>query len=207
MKRTTCRNTLMFFMLLVLPENGVFSQNADIRILRALNSPEQLPADNFYKFISDSHSYIIIAGNISLGAAGFIRNDDSTKKKALEMAAASLATLAITQGLKFSINRQRPFVTYPDIMQKTRAGDPSFPSGHTSAAFSFATSISLSYSKWYFVVPSYAWAGTVAYSRMRLGAHYPSDVLAGALIGTGTAWLTHYVSGQLNGKNSGLKSP
>ena len=98
--------------------------------------------------------------------------------------------------LKYSVNRDRPFVTYPDIIQKSKA-IPSFPSGHTSSAFATATSLSLAYPKWYIIVPSYAWAGTVGYSRMHLGVHYPSDVLAGALIGSGCAYLTFKVNQKL----------
>lgn len=188
-------SAVLFFLLV---SGNVFSQNADIRLLRSLNSPEQLPADGFYRFISDSHYYIIIGTNLTLGAAGLVKHDRITQQKALEMAISSIATVGISQALKYTINRERPFVRYPDIVKKTGAGDPSFPSGHTSAAFSAATSMSLSYPKWYVVVPSYTWAGMIGYSRMRLGAHYPSDVLAGAVIGSGTAWLTHYVTRKLN---------
>lgn len=63
--------------------------------------------------------------------------------------------------------------------------------------FALATSLSLSYPKWYIIVPSYAWAGSVGYSRMDLGVHYPSDVLAGAVIGAGSAWLTYYINKKL----------
>ena len=103
----------------------------------------------------------------------------------------------ITEAMKYSINRTRPFITYTDIVKKSAAGSPSFPSGHTSSAFAMATSLSLTYPKWYIIVPSICWAGTVGYSRMDLGVHYPSDVLAGALVGAGSAWLTYYVNKKL----------
>jgi len=74
----------------------------------------------------------------------------------------------------------------------------SFPSGHTSEAFSTATALSLKYPEWYIIAPAYLWAGSVGYSRMNLGVHYPTDVLAGALLGTGTAFLTLKVNEWLN---------
>jgi undecaprenyl-diphosphatase len=58
--------------------------------------------------------------------------------------------------------------------------------------------LSLAWPKWYIIVPTYTWAGTVAYSRMDLGVHYPSDVLIGALVGAGSAWLCHEVNKKLN---------
>ena len=86
----------------------------------------------------------------------------------------------------------------PDIIKKSKAGSPSFPSGHTSGAFASATSVSLAYPKWYIIAPSFAWAGSVAYSRMHLGVHYPSDVLAGAIIGSGSAYISFKINQKLN---------
>ena len=99
------------------------------------------------------------------------------------------ATIVETYALKYIVKRPRPYITHPDINALNTEGSPSFPSGHTSAAFGLATSLSLHYPKWYVVVPSFAWAGLTGYSRMYLGVHYPTDVLAGAALGASTAWL------------------
>ncbi len=126
-------------------------------------------------------------------SAGLIQKDSTLKWQGLENFSAQALNGLLTSGLKYIVNRPRPFVTYPDDIQKHgSAGSYSFPSGHTSMAFAAATTISLQYPKWYVIVPAYAWSSTVAFSRMYLGVHFPSDVLGGILLGSGTAVLTHY---------------
>ena len=49
------------------------------------------------------------------------------------------------------------------------------------------------YPRWYVVIASYLWAAGVAYSQLYVGAHYPTDVVAGALIGTGCAVVAYCV--------------
>ena len=75
------------------------------------------------------------------------------------------------------------------INRDTESGGESFPSGHTSSAFCTATELALRYHTWYVIVPSYLFATSVAWARMYQGVHYPSDVLAGAVVGAGSAWL------------------
>lgn len=190
---------LALFILLIIPV-GLFSQNIDIKLLRSINSAEAVPSDNFFRFVSNSDVYLVLGIPAGMATAGLIKNDKELFRNACVTLAATAINSGITTALKYSVNRDRPFVTYPDITKKSSAGTPSFPSGHTSGAFAAATSVSLAYPKWYIIVPSYAWAGTVAYSRMDLGVHYPSDVLAGALIGTGSAYLTYIVNKKLNNK-------
>lgn len=111
------------------------------------------------------------------------------------------SALALTTALKYAINRQRPFIKYPnDIVGRDKVGPYSFPSGHTTSAFATATALSLSYNKWYVTVPSYLYAGFVGYSRMRLGVHYPTDVLGGAIIGIGAGLLTWKLDKFINRK-------
>ena len=192
--------SLLIFLFFLIP-TAIFSQNIDVRLLRLINSEETLNSDKYFRFITNSDTYAVIGTPIILASAGLIRDDDKMLRNAFVMAAASIINAGVTGALKYSINRERPFETYPDIVKKANAGSPSFPSGHTSSAFATATSLSLSYPKWYVIVPSFAYAGTVAYSRMYLGVHYPSDVAAGALIGAGCAYLTYKVNKALQNNN------
>ena len=108
----------------------------------------------------------------------------------------SFATaFALTEGLKWTVQRPRPYIAWPDELHPVRTTfGYSFPSGHTSLTFATATSLCLCYPKWYVIVPSVIWAAGVGFSRLYLGVHYPSDVLTGALIGTASAVLVYNLS-------------
>jgi membrane-associated phospholipid phosphatase len=187
---------LLFLLLLSLPFS-LSSQSLDIKILRSINSPLTLPSDKYFQLISNSEACIVILLPVGMGSVGLMKHNDRLFRNACVTIAAIAVNEGITEIMKYSINRNRPFVTYPDITKKSAAGSPSFPSGHTSSAFLTATSLSLAYPKWYIIVPTFTWAGTVGYSRMHLGVHYPSDVVAGAVVGAGSAWLTYYVNKKL----------
>ncbi|MCX6321295.1 MAG: phosphatase PAP2 family protein [Bacteroidia bacterium] len=188
----------LFVLLLLFFPGCMFSQNIDIKLLRSFNSPETLPSDKFFQFVSNSDAYIVLGIPAGMGTVGLIRHDDQLFRNACVTLAATVVNFGVTTAMKYSFDRERPFVTYPDITKKSDGGSPSFPSGHTSMAFATATSLTLAYPKWYIIVPSYTWASTVAYSRMDLGVHYPSDVLIGALVGAGSAWLSYAVNKKLN---------
>lgn len=93
--------------------------------------------------------------------------------------------------LKRFYQRPRPHQVMPQVTARqntldrriTMGDSYSFPSGHATLSFALATSLSLSHPRWYVVAPSLTWAAAVALSRMWVGVHYPSDVLAGALLG------------------------
>ena len=192
--------------LLLLMPICLFSQNIDVDILKAIHNPEPVSSDGFFRFVSDANIYVITGTPVTMAIVGLASHDDEVLRNAVTMAAGTAVSYGIALGLKYTVKRDRPFVTYPeDFADKTGhdySDSYSFPSGHSTTAFATATALTLEYPKWYVIVPSYAYAGTVAYSRMHLGVHYPSDVLAGALIGSGCAWLSHVVNKKLNGKSN-----
>ena len=99
--------------------------------------------------------------------------------------------LGITIVLKGIIGRERPFMdgalnsnawflfTNPALT----FNDPSFPSGHATAGFIFATPFLLLYKKNWIRILALAYGTLVAYARIFIGVHYPLDVFVGSLIG------------------------
>jgi membrane-associated phospholipid phosphatase len=176
------------------------AQNLDIKLLRSINLDGKESYDPTFKVISNSTSAISIATPILIYSVGLINKDSDLKKKGIFIGESFLVNAFITVALKNSIKRDRPFVTYPDIEKESDGGSYSFPSGHTSEAFSTATALSIAFPKWYIIAPSFVWASAVGYSRMDLGVHYPSDVLAGAIVGSGSAFLCYKLNKWINKK-------
>ena len=186
--------------LLFIPVIAANSQNADIDLLRNINLSRNQKYDNTFRFITYTATPVAFGTPLVLYGIGLIENESITKKNAIFIGVSVIAATSLTTLLKYTIKRKRPFETYTDIENLTSGGSPSFPSGHTTDAFALATSVSLTYHKWYIIVPAYLWAGAVGYSRIVLGVHYPSDVLAGAIIGIGMSFLCYKGQQLLNQK-------
>ena len=184
------KQLLLFWWVSVFWGDIICAQNLDYQILKTLNKYQSPSDTRFNKLVSHATGPLSIGVPLVVLGVGLIENNDELKQKGLQTGVAFAMTVGEAYVLKRVFNRPRPYVTYPDLKSLSTEKSLSFPSGHTSAAFSVATSLSLNFPKWYVIVPAYTWAAATGYSRMYMNVHYPSDVLAGAILGSGTAWLT-----------------
>ncbi|MFI6034360.1 bifunctional phosphatase PAP2/diacylglycerol kinase family protein [Streptomyces sp. NPDC051315] len=116
------------------------------------------------------------------------RTPRARRAAARGLASLSLASLTINTLGKRSVRRPRPGLDpVPLVRQlKRQPITTSFPSGHSASAAAFATGVALESPAWGAVVAPVAFS--VAMSRVYTGAHFPSDVLAGAALGAGAAF-------------------
>lgn len=95
--------------------------------------------------------------------------------------------------LKNVIGRGRPFTVDSTVqLLIPEPGEFSFPSGHTLNGFTAATALYLHYHK--AGIAALLFAGLIAFSRMYLFVHYPTDILAGIILGVADAVLVYMLA-------------
>jgi membrane-associated phospholipid phosphatase len=173
---------------------NIFSQNVDIDLLKNINPKN--PNATIWRAATKSAYPVSVGFPVGLWVIGELTKNEKTTYNAYQLAGSVIISAAVTEGLKIVVHRERPYQKYPAEIYPYDASDngQSFPSAHTSLAFATATSLSIEYKKWYVVIPAYLWATGVGYSRLYLGEHYPTDVVAGAAVGAGSAILSHWLT-------------
>ena len=122
-----------------------------------------------------------------------------TRKIGISMGAALLIGLLLCNlTLKPLIQRPRPYVFFEHISMYLTDGesDFSFPSGHTIASFEAAMAILLRKKK--LGIPATILAILIAFSRMYLYVHYPTDVIASVILGTIFGIIGYYAAQKIN---------
>jgi hypothetical protein len=123
--------------------------------------------------------------------AGQLSGSRDLKRVMFHAGAAAILATGVTTGLKYSIGRTRPGASGDPHQYRPFSGWNSFPSGHTAAAFAFATSIADETGDSWSDVILYSGATLTALSRVHDDRHWASDVIIGALMGHVSArWVT-----------------
>ena len=119
-----------------------------------------------------------------------------TRKAGVAMGLAMACGYLIgNMGMKNLFARTRPYDVAEVELLVAKLHDFSFPSGHTLVSFEAATALTVYHRRW--GVAALVLAALIAYSRLYLFVHYPTDVVAGALLGVGIALAACYVTDRL----------
>lgn len=115
-----------------------------------------------------------------------------TRKTGLAMGITLLMGLLVGNLLlKNLVARVRPYDLTEVTLLVSRLSDYSFPSGHTLASVGAATALML-YQRWW-GIPALVLAAVIAFSRLYLFVHFPTDVVAGALLGVALAFFARWL--------------
>jgi membrane-associated phospholipid phosphatase len=197
---------LILFVLLLLSGFNIYAQNIDssykdpdnidVKLFRVFNNSRTETLDDIIHITDVSILPVSILTPVILFTVSRINDDTYDENSAVLLTLSEITSASISQTLKAVIERPRPFSKLKNVIHTKndeKLLDPySFPSGHSSMAFSFATSLTLRYpDKPVLIAGLYSYAFVVSLGRIYLGNHYPSDVLAGMLIGSGSAILIY----------------
>lgn len=141
-------------------------------------------------FFASYLQYILVAGFLIIACL-----ENSWQRRVQSIAAGFLSAL-IGRGIiapifYFFIDRQRPFVIFPDITSLiTHGATNAFPSGHAMVFFGLAIVMYLlggNFRTWSYIYAIFALL--IGIARIFVGVHYPLDIVGGLLVGTLSAWL------------------
>jgi len=173
--------------------------NIDVRLFREINNAQSRSKTSLIGVTDNSAYPILVVAPISLAAYGLAADQNEKFESGVLLGTSEILAYSIGYVLKEGIRRERPYEALTDVQTNhLDSADPySFPSGHATGSFALATLLTLRYPKPEVYIPAFAWAGLVGYGRIYFGLHYPSDVLAGALIGVGSAYLVYRCQGKI----------
>ena len=160
----------------------------DVLILKALESIRCGFLDVFFSIFTLFGEELVVAGVIAVIYICF--NKEFGERAIVTVLSASCITTAVKSGVR----RLRPYAAgnvpkADNFLTADLDADMSFPSGHATASSGFFAALSVRFRKAYIIAPSAVLVFLIVLSRLYLGVHYPSDVLAGLVVGIGMAFL------------------
>lgn len=172
-------------------------KNMDFKISVFLNQLEKKFIDYLFRFISWNWFLVPFLTILSLTAFFFDKNNGARVFLSVALAVAFhfFFDQFVLKNLmpKFFPARRRPYLAYPEKIKPfgKKSQDSSFPSNHMAGTLSVLTVFLNYYSSWNISIVVFAFLMGLA--RIRNGMHYPSDVLAGAVLGICWAMLGIYL--------------
>ncbi len=171
--------------------------NLDVSIFRALNgwAGRDVVADSV--FIFGAKWLIVVMGALVAAyvvVAWKTSEVESRIEHAWHVVVGFVLAFATERLIGFLWFRPRPFVALPDAVRliEKAAAEKSFPSSHATASFALAFGLLLHNRKW--GIALCVLAAWVSLSRVFVGVHYPSDLIAGAVVAAAAAFATRPIA-------------
>ena len=169
----------------------------------SINGFDRGATDNWSPSASNLSDVTLVATvGAALSTVAMARGESAPLTVGVMLGETLLVGNGISELVKTAVRRTRPYVYNddPDITleeKTTKTARQSFPSGHTVNAFASAVFLSTVYGRLHPTSPARAWiwggslavAGTTSYLRFAAGKHFPTDIIAGAVLGGGLGWL------------------
>lgn len=176
--------------------------NIDVKLFRLVNNSRTESLDRIVRITDFSVLPVSIITPVALFTVSRINNDTYDENSSVLLSLSEITSAGTTLLIKNIVKRKRPFQQLKNVNHSSEderlLDHHSFPSGHTSMVFSYATSLALRYpDKPYLIAGLYSYAMIVSLGRMYLGNHYPSDILGGMLIGSGSAILIYSLRSEI----------
>lgn len=180
----------------VFAQDSTCTENFDQRLFRKLNGHRTSFLDLTIPLTEKPITFPSLLFPTTLFVSSKATDNYYDENSSALMTVAGITNLAVTYGMKMAFKRNRPVQSLDSIYFDKNfhlSNDRySFPSGHASTSFNMATMIALRYNDNPALISGfYLQALMVSFGRIYTGAHYPLDVLTGALVGSGTAILTY----------------
>ncbi|EKD58967.1 MAG: hypothetical protein ACD_56C00017G0005 [uncultured bacterium] len=166
---------------------------SEIKIVRYLNKIGGKKIDAVLAFMN-AVSFLAFFWT-ALVVLALVKHPEIAESFILAVMIVSLLHFSITEGIIKHLlthifsKRKRPYEAYPEQIKPIgkKFSDSSFPSSHMATTVSMLVVITSFYPS--LVVPAVIFFLVMAFSRLHNGMHYPSDILAGSLLGLGYGWI------------------